>query len=70
MVGMLLTLPASSIFPLQLYASLPQAHNWLWILLWACILFHPRDVASPAQLRLMQDGLYVGQAGSFDDFFV
>ena len=32
--------------------------------------FHPCDVASPAQLHLKQDGLYAGQAGSLDDFFV
>ena len=33
-------------------------------------VFHPCDVASPAQLHLKQDGLYAGQAGlrtsSFD----
>ena len=33
-------------------------------------VFHPCDVASPAQLRLKQDGLYAGQAGSLEDFFV
>ena len=33
-------------------------------------VFHPRDVASPAQLHLKQDGLYAGQAGSLEDFFV
>ena len=33
-------------------------------------VFHPCDVASPAQLHLKQDGLYAGQAGSLDDFFV
>ena len=33
-------------------------------------VFHPYDVASPAQLHLKQDGLYAGQAGSLDDFFV
>ena len=33
-------------------------------------VFHPRDVANPAQLHLKQDGLYVGQAGSLEDFFV
>ena len=32
--------------------------------------FHPCDVASPAQLHLKQDGLYAGQAGSLEDFFV
>ena len=33
-------------------------------------VFHPCDVASPAQLRLKQDGLYAGQAGSLEDFFI
>ena len=33
-------------------------------------VFHPCDVASPAQLRLKQDGLYAGQDGSLEDFFV
>ena len=33
-------------------------------------VFHPCDVASPAQLYLKQDGLYAGQAGSLEDFFV
>ena len=33
-------------------------------------VFHPCDVASPAQLRLKQDGLSAGQAGSLGDFFV
>ena len=33
-------------------------------------IFHPCDVASPAQLHLKQDGLYAGQAGSLDDFSV
>ena len=33
-------------------------------------IFHPCDVASPAQLHLKQDGLYSGQAGSLEDFFV
>ena len=33
-------------------------------------VFHPCDVASPAQLHLKQDGLYAGQAGSLKDFFV
>ena len=32
--------------------------------------FHPCGVASPAQLRLKQDGLYAGQAGPLEDFFV
>ena len=31
-------------------------------------VFHPCDLASPAQLYLKQDGLYAGQAGSFEDF--
>ena len=35
----------------------------------ACV-FHPCDVASPAQLHLKQDGLYAGKAGSLEDFFV
>ena len=35
----------------------------------ACI-FHPCDVANPAQLHLKQDGLYTGQTGSLEDFFV
>ena len=33
-------------------------------------VFHPCDMISPAQLHLKQDGLYAGQAGSLDDFFV
>ena len=33
-------------------------------------VFHPCDTASPAQLHLKQDGLYAGQAGSLEDFFV
>ena len=33
-------------------------------------VFHPCDVASPAQLHLKQDGLYAGQAGSLGDVFV
>ena len=33
-------------------------------------VFHPCDVASPEQLHLKQDGLYAGQAGSLEDFFV
>ena len=33
-------------------------------------LFRPSDVASPAQLHPKQDGLYNGQAGSLEDFFV
>ena len=28
-------------------------------------VFHPRDVASPAQLHLKQDGLCAGKPGSF-----
>ena len=34
------------------------------------IVFHPCDVASPAQLHLKQDGLYAGQAGCLEDFIV
>ena len=33
-------------------------------------VFHPCDVANPAQLQLKQDGLYAGQAGFLEDFFV
>ena len=33
-------------------------------------VFNPCDVASPAQLYLKQDGLYSGQAGSLEGFFV
>ena len=33
-------------------------------------VFHPCDVASPAQLHLKPDGLYAGQVGSLEDFFV
>ena len=33
-------------------------------------VFHPCDVASPAQLHPKQDGHYAGQAGSLEDFFV
>ena len=33
-------------------------------------VFHPCDVASQAQLQLKQDGLYAGQAGSLENFFV
>ena len=33
-------------------------------------VFHSCDVASPAQLHLKQDGLFAGQAGSLEDFFV
>ena len=118
---MLLALSASCIFPLWLYASLPQTHNWLFSLMSASCLglrppaamtdgsfspvqtvsladfvalswrttivlsflelteedcfrhayiFHSCDVASPAQLHLKQDGLYTGQAGSLEDFFI
>ena len=31
-------------------------------------IFHPCDVASPAQLYLKQNGLYAEQAGSLEDF--
>ena len=33
-------------------------------------VFHPCGVTSPGQLHLKQDGLYAGQAGSYDNFFV
>ena len=33
-------------------------------------IFHPCDVASPAQLHLKQDGLYAGQACSLEHFFI
>ena len=33
-------------------------------------VFRRCDVASPAQLLLKQDGLYAGQAGSLEDFFI
>ena len=33
-------------------------------------VFHPCDVASPAQLHFKQEGLYAGLAGSLDDCFV
>ena len=33
-------------------------------------VFHPYDVASPAQLHLKQYGLYVGRAGSLEDVLV
>ena len=33
-------------------------------------VFYSCDVASPAQLHLKQDGLFAGQAGSLEDFFV
>ena len=37
---------------------------------WHAYVFHPCDMASPAQLHRKQDGLYAGQAGSLEDFFV
>ena len=37
---------------------------------WHTYVFHPCDVASPAQLHLKQDGLYAGQTGSLEDFFI
>ena len=37
---------------------------------WHAYVFHPCDVASPVQLHLKQDGLYAGQAGSLEDFFI
>ena len=33
-------------------------------------VFHPCDVASPEQLHLKEDGLYAGQDGPLEDFFV
>ena len=33
-------------------------------------VFHPCDMASPVQLHLKQDGLYAGQAGCLEGFFV
>ena len=33
-------------------------------------VFHPCDVASPAQLDPKQDELYAGQAGCLENFFV
>ena len=33
-------------------------------------VFHPCDMASPAQLHLKQDGLHAGQAGSLEDFSI
>ena len=33
-------------------------------------VFRPCDVASPGQLHLKQGGLYAGQAGFLEDFFV
>ena len=33
-------------------------------------VLHPCDVASPVQLHMEQDGLYAGQAGFLEDFFV
>ena len=33
-------------------------------------VFHPFDVASPAQLQLKQGGLYAGQSDSLEDFFI
>ena len=33
-------------------------------------VFHPWDMASSAQLCLRQDGLYAGQAGSLEGFFI
>ena len=37
---------------------------------WHAYVLHPCDVASLAQLQPKQDGLYAGQAGSLEDFFV
>ena len=33
-------------------------------------VFCPCDMASPVQLHLKLDGVYAGQAGSLEDFFV
>ena len=33
-------------------------------------VFHPCDVASPAQLHFKQEGLYAGQPGCLEDFFI
>ena len=33
-------------------------------------VFHPCDMAGPAHLHLKQDGLYAGQAGCLDSFFL
>ena len=38
--------------------------------LWYVNVFHPCDVASPAQPHLKQDGLHAGKAGSLEDLFV
>ena len=121
MVGMLLALFSSCVFPLLLYASLPRTYGWLFSLISASCLglslllpwlmadshlcklslqlifvtlywsttielsllefadedcfghayvFYPCYVANPAQLHLKQDGLYAGQVGSIEDFFV
>ena len=37
---------------------------------WHAYVFHPCDMASPAQLQLKQDGVYAGQAGSLEDFSI
>ena len=37
---------------------------------WHVYVFHPWDMASPAQLHLKQDGLYSRQDGFLEDFFV
>ena len=37
---------------------------------WNAYIFHPCDVASPAQLHLKEAGLNDGQVGSPEDFFV
>ena len=33
-------------------------------------VFHPCDVASPAQLHLKQDGFYAGQTGCLEDLLL
>ena len=37
---------------------------------WGMHVFHPCDMDSPAQLHLKQDGLYAGQAGFLEDYFI
>ena len=53
MVGMLLVLPASGVFPLRLYASLPRTHNWLFLLMSAsCLCLRPPAAMTVADSRL------------------
>ena len=37
---------------------------------WHAYVFHPSDMASPAQLQLKQDGLFAREAGSLAHFLV